>query len=69
MKESLIKIGQVWESQDPRDGHRRLTVVGFEEPGDKVIVISHSGRTTRIKGSRLRPQGKRGYVLVYDGKP
>lgn len=61
-----IKIGQVWEEQDPRGGHRRFTIIGYEEPSAKVIVRSAAGRITKISRWRLKPQGKRGYILVDD---
>lgn len=68
MMKTPIKIGQVWESQDPRDGHRRFVIIGYEEPGGKIIVRSEAGRVTKISRWRLKPQAKRGYVLVDDAQ-
>jgi len=60
---SDVVVGQVWESEDPRDNGRRFQI--YRVFGDTAWVFNiDSGRTGMIRIPRLRHQGKRGYRLV-----
>ncbi len=59
------KIGQVWESEDPRCGGRRVKIVQVLRIPDQVLCWNIvTGRETRIAVRRLCHTGKRGYQLV-----
>ena len=74
-----VKVGQIWESTDPRQEGRRLQVQHVLYEGKFVImrciadttgkeapVKSQIGKLTRIAVARLRPT-RNGYRLVEDG--
>jgi len=58
-----VEVGQVWEDNDPRyEVKRTLTVMAID--GDYVECLnSPSGRVTKIKIKRLRPNST-GYRLI-----
>lgn len=65
-----VRVGQVWESMDPREGGRCLRVEAIEGEHAVCQRVARSfgrwspvGRPTRILLRRLRP-GSRGYRLV-----
>lgn len=61
-----VRVGQVWEDNDPRQLARRQLKV-LEIVGDRATVQHPSGRgnKTRIRLDRFRPTST-GYSLVKD---
>jgi hypothetical protein len=59
-----VRVGQIWESTDPRDGGRRFKIIRLPAPAVVECQNLVIGRVTTILMSRLRPLGKRGYRLV-----
>jgi hypothetical protein len=58
-----VRVGQVWEDNDPRGTRRKITVIAIK--GDQAVVQSSAGRKTKITLSRFRPTNT-GYKLVTD---
>jgi len=55
-----VKVGQLWESEDPRCDGRRFEIIRvFGDTAWACNVVT--GRTTMIRTARLRHSGKRGY--------
>jgi len=71
----VVRVGQVWEDDDPRSAGRVLKVIkiinepGFARAECEVIAVARNvsrdriGKTTRISIRRMRP-GSRGYRYV-----
>lgn len=59
----IIKVGQIWLDQDPRQQGRTFTIMEVRKDG-KVIVETNTGRQATIKLERFRRGGIRGYKLV-----
>lgn len=65
-----VRVGQVWESCDPRDGgwatlpRRRVTVLAVDS--SHATCQSNRGPTTRIRLDRFKP-GSTGWKLVSEG--
>jgi len=59
-----VRVGQVWEDNDPRHSfpRRKITVLSIE--GDRAVVQS-GPRKTKIRLDRFRPTNT-GYRLVED---
>ncbi len=61
-----VRIGQVWQSTDPRDGGRQMIVESFG-PLYAYMKCVATGRRSTIKKHRMRYSlGGRGYELVSD---
>jgi hypothetical protein len=58
-----VRVGQVWEDNDPRGTRRKITVIAIKL--DQALVQSSVGRKTKITLSRFRPTNT-GYKLVTD---
>lgn len=60
------KVGQVWQDNDSRPGHKRLLRVLRIESGYAFVQSpTGQGRVTRIRLDRFRPNST-GYRLVSD---
>lgn len=63
-----VKTGQVWQSEDPRDGHRRVEIIWLMYGGQYAQCRNvETGRETLIAIRRLRHTGKRGWRLLEEG--
>lgn len=61
----VVKVGQFWKHNDPRmDTRPEMEVVSIE--GEYAMLKSYSGRTTRVRISRMRPTSSRGWSLKKD---
>jgi hypothetical protein len=58
VNDTKVKVGQVWESLDPRDMGRKVTVVSI---GSECVIVQ-SSRRSRIRGDRFTGS----YKLVKD---
>lgn len=65
MEKIEVKVGQIWEGNDPRSAKRLLKVLEIK---DGKAVVQHPrgiGMKTKIKLSRFKPTST-GYKLVQD---
>ena len=59
----IIEPGQIWTSGDPRDGNRRIRIIGVS--GDTITVATvGTARKTHLKRSAFRAwRTTRGFYL------
>lgn len=60
-----VKVGQVWEDNDPRTYKRPLRVLSLDDTHATVQSPSGMGRVTRIRLDRFKPTST-GYRLIKD---